>query len=72
MRSLDEVAAYVRRRHAEVDQALEHVLPPAPSCPSVLRDAMRYSPIHPGPWAPELEEKIVAKVHELHRALSHP
>ena len=43
MRSLDEVAAYVRRRHAEVDQALEHVLPPAPSCPSVLRDAMRYS-----------------------------
>jgi len=43
MRSLDDVAAYVRRRQAEVDQALEHVLPPSPSCPSVLRDAMRYS-----------------------------
>jgi len=32
-------------------------------------DAMRYSAIHPGPWAPELEEKIVARVHELHRQL---
>ena len=32
-------------------------------------DAMRYSITHPGPWAPELEEKIVAKVHELHRSL---
>ncbi|HEY6507542.1 MAG TPA: farnesyl diphosphate synthase [Vicinamibacterales bacterium] len=43
MRSLDDVAAYVRRRQAEVDHALEHVLPPSPGCPAVLRDAMRYS-----------------------------
>jgi geranylgeranyl diphosphate synthase, type II len=43
MRPLDDVAAYVRRRQAEVDAALEHVLPPAPGCPSVLRDSMRYS-----------------------------
>lgn len=43
MRSLDDVAAYVRRRQTEVDAALAHVLPPAPSCPSVLHDAMRYS-----------------------------
>jgi geranylgeranyl diphosphate synthase type II len=43
MRSLDEVAAYVRRRQAEVDQALEQLLPPPPRCPSVLHDAMRYS-----------------------------
>jgi hypothetical protein len=32
-------------------------------------DAMRYSTVHPGPWAATLEEKIVAKVHELHRHL---
>jgi hypothetical protein len=32
-------------------------------------DATRYT-THPAPWAPELEEKIVAKVHELHRQLS--
>ncbi len=32
-------------------------------------DAMRYSTIHPSPWAPELEEQIVAKVHELRREL---
>jgi len=35
-------------------------------------EAMRFSLIHPGPWAPELEEKIVAKVHELHGHLSEP
>ncbi|WP_435020796.1 neutral/alkaline non-lysosomal ceramidase N-terminal domain-containing protein [Tundrisphaera sp. TA3] len=28
-------------------------------------EAMRYSRIHPGPWSPTLEEKIIAKVHEL-------
>jgi hypothetical protein len=33
-------------------------------------DSMRYYSTHPGPWAPELEERIVAKVHELHRHLS--
>lgn len=27
--------------------------------------AMRYSPTHPGPWAPGLEEQIVSKVKEL-------
>ncbi len=43
MRSLDDVAAYVRRRQEEVDLALDDVLPPAPGCPEVLRDAMRYS-----------------------------
>ena len=43
MRPLDDVTAYVRRRQAEVDEALEHVLPPSPLCPPVLRDAMRYS-----------------------------
>ncbi len=31
--------------------------------------AMLYSTTHPGPWAPTLEEKIVGKVHELHRRL---
>ena len=31
--------------------------------------AMRFTS-HPGPWAPELEEKIVAKVHELHEQLT--
>ena len=35
-------------------------------------DAMRYSATHPGPWSPELEEKIVGKVRELHRHLSQP
>lgn len=30
--------------------------------------AMRYTS-HPAPWAPELEEKIIGKVHELHRQL---
>jgi hypothetical protein len=35
-------------------------------------EAMRYSATHPGPWLPELEEKIVAKVAELNRRLSSP
>jgi neutral ceramidase len=35
-------------------------------------EAMRFSSIHPGPWSPELEEKIIGKVHELHRGLSQP
>ena len=35
-------------------------------------EAMRFSATHPGPWSPELEEKIVGKVHELHRHLSLP
>ena len=30
--------------------------------------AMRHTS-HPAPWAPELEEQIIAKVHELHRQL---
>ncbi len=34
--------------------------------------AMRHSATHPGPWAPELEEKIVAKVRELHGRLTTP
>jgi hypothetical protein len=33
-------------------------------------EAMRFSSIHPGPWAPTLEEKIVGKVHELNRSLA--
>jgi hypothetical protein len=33
-------------------------------------EAMCYSATHPGPWSPELEEKIVGKVHELDRAIS--
>ncbi len=33
-------------------------------------EVVRFSSTHPGPWAPELEEKIIAKVHELHRQLS--
>jgi len=31
--------------------------------------SMFYSEIHPGPWAPTLEERIIKKVHELHRRL---
>lgn len=35
-------------------------------------EAMRYSSIHPAPWAPDLEEKIIAKVREMHaRLLAH-
>ncbi len=34
--------------------------------------AMRYSSVHPGPWAPTLEEKIIGKAHELHRGLFTP
>lgn len=33
--------------------------------------AMRFTS-HPAPWAPELEEKIVAKVHDLHDRLARP
>ena len=33
--------------------------------------AMRFTS-HPGPWAPELEEKIISKVHELHEQLAQP
>jgi hypothetical protein len=31
--------------------------------------AMLYSSTHPAPWAPSLEERIVAKIHDLNRAL---
>ncbi len=31
--------------------------------------SMLYSPIHPSRWAPSLEDRIVAKVHELNQAL---
>ncbi len=31
--------------------------------------AMRFSSTHPSPWAPTLEERIIGKVHELHREL---
>ncbi|HXJ55633.1 MAG TPA: neutral/alkaline non-lysosomal ceramidase N-terminal domain-containing protein [Verrucomicrobiae bacterium] len=31
------------------------------------RSSMDYSEIHPGPWAPSLEERIIGKVHELFR-----
>lgn len=31
--------------------------------------AMQYSNVHPAPWAPSLEERIISKVHELNRAL---
>jgi len=31
--------------------------------------AMLYSSTHPSPWAPSLEERIIAKVHELNQAL---
>jgi hypothetical protein len=32
--------------------------------------SMRYSSVHPGPWAPTLEEKIIGKVHELQQVLA--
>ena len=32
--------------------------------------ATRLGSLHPGPWAPGLEEQIIAKVHELERALA--
>jgi hypothetical protein len=31
--------------------------------------SMHFSEIHPGPWAPTLEERIIAKVHELNARL---
>lgn len=31
--------------------------------------AMLYSSTHPSPWAPSLEERIIAKVHELNKSL---
>ena len=31
--------------------------------------ASRLGSLHPSPWAPGLEEQIVTKVHELHRAV---
>jgi geranylgeranyl diphosphate synthase type II len=34
---------YLRSRQAEIDAALERVLPSAPACPAALADAMRYS-----------------------------
>ncbi len=37
------VADYVRARRAEIDAALETILPSAPDCPPLVGDAMRYS-----------------------------
>jgi neutral ceramidase len=35
--------------------------------------SMVFSEIHPGPWAPSLEERIIAKVHEMNEGLrAHP
>ncbi len=34
--------------------------------------AMRFSTTHPGPWAPDLEEKIISKTHELVRKVAGP
>jgi hypothetical protein len=34
-------------------------------------EAMRFSRTHPAPWAPTLEEKIIGKVHELNKSLTH-
>lgn len=33
------------------------------------KTAMLYSLVHPSPWAPSLEERIIGKVHELNQAL---
>ena len=33
------------------------------------RTSIFFSEIHPGPWAPSLEERIIAKVHELNDGL---
>lgn len=32
--------------------------------------SMQFSEIHPGPWAPSLEERIIGKVHELNKRLA--
>ena len=34
---------YLDARRAEIDLALTAVLPPAPACPPIVGDAMRYS-----------------------------
>ena len=31
--------------------------------------SMIFSEVHPGPWAPSLEERIIAKIHELNDGL---
>lgn len=38
-----ELTAYLDARHAEIEAALAAVLPAAPDCPAVVRDAMQYS-----------------------------
>ena len=38
-----DLSEYLKARQAEIDAALERALPPAPDCPSVVADAMRYS-----------------------------
>jgi hypothetical protein len=35
----------------------------------VPHTSMHFSEIHPGPWAPTLEERIIGKVHELNHRL---
>ncbi len=37
------MSGYLAERRAEIEHALEHVLPPPPDCPAVVHDAMRYS-----------------------------
>jgi hypothetical protein len=34
------------------------------------RDSLLSGPLHPAPWAPTVEEQIVAKVHDLDRRIS--
>ena len=38
-----DLSGYLQARRAEIDAALARTLPPAPDCPPMLADAMRYS-----------------------------
>jgi hypothetical protein len=53
----NDVMAYIPSRRVRIEGGYEG------------ESSMRYYSIHPGPWAPTLEEKIIGKVHELHRSL---
>jgi geranylgeranyl diphosphate synthase type II len=38
-----DLSEYLKARHAEIEAALQRVLPSPPDCPAVVADAMRYS-----------------------------
>jgi neutral ceramidase len=54
----NDVMAYIPSRRVRLEGGYE------------AESAMRHSFVHPGPWAPTLEEKIIGKVHDLNRDLA--